>query len=100
MRYQRPNGQRANSVTEQMLEQYPFQIRPLTGEEGGGYLIEFPDVPGCMSDGETPEEAIPNGRDALKCYLLTMKELGEPIPEPGSFKASSELDSTRGARGC
>jgi len=76
-------------VTEQKLEQYPFQIRPLTEEEGGGYLIEFPDVPGCMSDGETPQEAIPNGRDALKCYLLTMKEIGEPIPEPGSFKTSS-----------
>ena len=29
--------------------------------EGGGYLIEFPDLPGCMSDGETPEEEVPSG---------------------------------------
>src|ERR1051325_1048327 len=36
-------------VTKKVLEQYPFQVRLLTEEEGGGYLIEFPDVPGCMS---------------------------------------------------
>ena len=32
---------------------YPFMTRVLLPEEGGGYLIEFPDLPGCMSDGET-----------------------------------------------
>jgi len=71
------------------LEDYPFSIRPLTEDEGGGYLIEFPDVPGCMSDGESPEEAIINGRDALKCTLLTLKEFGGPIPAPGAFTAAS-----------
>ncbi len=62
---------------------YPFFIRPLLQQEGGGYLIEFPDLPGCLSDGETPEQAIANGRDALQSYLLTAKEFGDPIPEPG-----------------
>jgi WD40 repeat protein len=38
--------------------------RPLPEDEGGGYLIEFPDLPGCMSDGETIEEATTNGLDA------------------------------------
>jgi antitoxin HicB len=71
------------------LEDYPFTIRPLTAEEGGGYLIEFPDVPGCMSDGDSPEEAVANGRDALKCCLLTLKEFGDPIPEPGAFTSAS-----------
>ena len=71
------------------LEEYPFTIRPLSADEGGGYLIEFPDVPGCMSDGETPEEAIVNGRDALKGCLLMAKELGRPLPEPGVFAAAS-----------
>ena len=51
------------------LEEYPFTIRPLGDDDGGGYLIEFPDILGCMSDGETPEEAIVNGRDALRCCL-------------------------------
>jgi antitoxin HicB len=71
------------------LEDYPFTIRRLAGDEGEGYLIEFPDVPGCMSDGETPEEAVVNGRDALKCCLLTLKEFGDTIPAPGAFAAAS-----------
>src|ERR1039458_6054503 len=74
---------------ELKLEQYPFLIRPMTENEGTGYLIEFPDVPGCISDGETPEEAIANGRDALKSVLLTMKDFGDPIPKPGSVTQSS-----------
>lgn len=67
------------------LEAYPFRINPLSKADGGGYLIEFPDVPGCMSDGETPEEAIANGGDALKASLKTLREFGDPIPRPGSF---------------
>jgi antitoxin HicB len=61
----------------------------MTAEECTGYLIEFPDVPLCMSDGATVEEAIVNGRDALKCCLLTMKEFGDPIPKPGSSGVAS-----------
>jgi len=71
------------------LDEYPFHVRPLTADEGGGYLIEFPDVPGCIADGETPAEAIVNGRDALKSVLLTMKEFGDPVPKPGGTATSS-----------
>lgn len=60
-----------------------FEIRPLAEEEGGGYLIEFPDYPGCVADGETPEEAIKEGRDALTSYLRTLADLGRPVPKPG-----------------
>ncbi len=65
------------------LDAYSFTIRPLTEEEGGGFLVEYPDAPGCISDGETPEEAIAHGRDALKSYLLTSVEFGDPLPKPG-----------------
>ena len=58
-------------------------VSPLSMEDGGGYLIEFPDFPGCMSDGETPEEAIREGRDALASYKQTLEELGHKIPGSG-----------------
>lgn len=61
---------------------YPFQVRPLAEEEGGGYLIEFPDLPGCLSDGATIEEAIANGADALRSWIATAREFGDPIPPP------------------
>lgn len=61
---------------------YPFEVRPLADDEGGGYLITFPDLPGCMSDGETPEEAIKNGLDAANSWLETAKEFKDPIPKP------------------
>ena len=37
---------------------YSFDLRPLSKAQGGGWLITWRDLPGCMSDGETPEEAI------------------------------------------
>jgi len=52
-------------------------------EEGGGYLITFPDLPGCISDGRTPEEAIKNGMNAANSWLATAREFGDAIPKPG-----------------
>jgi antitoxin HicB len=63
---------------------YPFTIRPLEEDEGGGYLIEFPDLPGCMADGETVEEALREGADAVRSWTETMRELGRPVPLPSS----------------
>ena len=57
-----------------------FEIRPLSADEGGGYLVEFPDFPGCIADGETPEDAVREGRDAIASYVKTLKELGRDIP--------------------
>lgn len=74
------------SNAELRIDDYPFTIRLLSPEDGGGYLIEFPDVPHCISDGETPEEAIRNGKDALRSVLLTNLEFGDPIPAPGASK--------------
>lgn len=64
-------------------DDYPFTVRQLAAEEGGGYLIEFPDLPGCISDGETVEEAIANGMDAKQTWLAVAKETERPIPVPG-----------------
>lgn len=65
------------------LKQYRFTVRPLAKEEGGGYLVEYPDVPGCMSDGETIDEAITNGQEALRDCLEVFAESGRAIPKPG-----------------
>lgn len=66
------------------LTQYPFEIRPLTPEEGGGFLISFPDFSECLSDGETIEEVVQNGMDALQETITALESMGFPVPEPGS----------------
>lgn len=63
--------------------EYPFEMRPLSAEEGGGWLITFPDLPGCMSDGETPQEALTNGRDAVVTWIDAVREAGREVPAPG-----------------
>lgn len=65
--------------------QYLFYISVLPSEDGGGYLIEFPDLPGCISDGETIDEVISNGKDAIFCWIETSKQYGDEVPQPRSF---------------
>jgi antitoxin HicB len=66
------------------LDAYRVTVRRLSREEGGGYLAEYPEIPGCMSDGETVEEAIANGREALHDCLAVFQETGRQIPQPSS----------------
>jgi predicted RNase H-like HicB family nuclease len=74
---------------------YSFEIKPLAAAEGGGFLITFPDLPGCMSDGETPEEAIENGKDAFDCWMEAQVEWGRPIQK--ASMRSSPLSPNRKA---
>jgi antitoxin HicB len=71
---------RARSNRE--LDEYHFTVRPLSPDEGGGYLVEYPDIPGCMSDGETIEDAIANGREALRDCLEVFRESGRKLGKP------------------
>ena len=62
--------------------EYPITIRPLSAEEGGGYLAEAHDLPGCVADGATVEEALHQIEDAVASWIKTAKEFGDPIPKP------------------
>lgn len=71
------------------MPDYPFEVRPLTAEEGGGYLVSFPDFADCVSDGATVDEAIRNGRLALKETIAALREAGHPVPEPTAATTAS-----------
>ena len=71
------------------LTDYPFEVRPLASEEGGGYLISFPDFAECISDGESVDGAIENGRDALKATIAALKSKKLPVPAPNSGGVAS-----------
>lgn len=71
-------------IDRKLINSYPFTIRPLSEDEGSGFMIEYADLPGCVSDGDTPEEAIRQGHDAVKAYLLSCATHGDPLPKPGA----------------
>ena len=64
------------------FEAYSHIISQLPKEDGGGFLITFPDLPGCMSDGATEAETVANGKDAFKAWMSARKDAGKEIPEP------------------
>ena len=64
--------------------QYPVLVRPLSPALGGGFVALVPDLPGCMSDGSTPQEALTNVHDAIACWIEAAEEMGRPIPAPSS----------------
>ena len=77
------------------FEDYPHEIRPLSEEEGGGYLITIPDLPGCMSDGGTREEALENGKDAFQGWIAAAEVENTPVPRPSSmYSSAASPDST------
>ena len=66
------------------LADYPFEIRPLRQDEGGGFLISYPDFAECISDGDTVEDALKNGQEALKATIAALKSKGLPVPAANS----------------
>ena len=56
-------------------------------DEGTSYGVSFPDVPGCISAGDTFEEAVANAAEALAGHFAAMRADGETIPAPRSFDA-------------
>ena len=63
-------------------QDYEVDIRPLSQEDGGGFIAVVPDLPGCQSDGDTPHEALSNAYDAILSWVEAAEELGRPIPQP------------------
>ncbi|MEI6799351.1 MAG: type II toxin-antitoxin system HicB family antitoxin [Pseudomonadota bacterium] len=73
---------------------YAIVVIKLSDDEGGGFAALVPDLHGCMSDGETPEEAVSNVQQAIDDWLEVSRDNGRTIPTPG---ASSKMAKQREA---
>lgn len=67
---------------------YPVLVEPLRPEDGGGFIAIAPDLPGCMSDGSTPQEALANVHDAIDAWIEEARALARPVPGP-TFRLSA-----------
>ena len=50
-------------------------------DEDGGFVVEVPELPGCMADGATYQEALSHAEVIIQEWLETAQALGRPIPE-------------------
>jgi predicted RNase H-like HicB family nuclease len=75
---------------------YAVVIEPMPDEEDGGFVATVPDLPGCMSDGDTREEAARNVEDAVRCWLEEARALGRAVPLP---RAVSRIQFPRPCEG-
>lgn len=51
-------------------------------KEDQAFVVEVPELPGCMADGDTYEQAVANARQVIGEWIETATDLGRPIPEP------------------
>jgi len=61
---------------------YKYELVIFWSREDGRYVVEVPELPGCMADGKTYEEAIKNAQVIISEWIETARGLGREIPEP------------------
>ena len=59
-----------------------YEVIIYWSEEDDAFVAEVPELPGCAAHGETQERALCNALDAIRLWIDTAKEFGDPIPEP------------------
>lgn len=66
---------------------YPAKIT--YDKEDKSFLVEFPDLEGCLTEGETLDAALKNAKEVLSGYLASIFERGFAIPEPSQLKGKN-----------
>ncbi|MGN0331724.1 MAG: type II toxin-antitoxin system HicB family antitoxin [Lachnospiraceae bacterium] len=64
---------------------YPAVFYPFS-DGSGGYLVEFPDLPGCVTEGKNLEQAFEMATDAASGWVLDELEEGNPVPEASKYE--------------
>jgi predicted RNase H-like HicB family nuclease len=64
------------------MTEFRYEMIIYWSEEDGAFLVEVPELPGCMADGPTYDAAVANAQAVIGEWLDTARSLGRPIPEP------------------
>ncbi len=59
-----------------------YEIRISWSAEDGAFVADVPELPGCSAHGGTQEDALAHAKAAMRLWLETAEEFGDPIPEP------------------
>jgi predicted RNase H-like HicB family nuclease len=61
---------------------YKYEVIIYWSEEDKAFIAEVPELPGCVTHGDSPDSALANCQDAMDLWLDTAREFGRPVPEP------------------
>ncbi len=61
---------------------YKYELIVFWSDEDERYVVEVPELPGCMADGKTYEEAVKNTQQIIFEWIETAESLGREIPQP------------------
>ena len=65
-----------------MDQMYKYELIIFWSDEDRRYVVEVPELPGCVADGETYEEAIKNAQVVISEWIETARSVGREIPQP------------------
>ncbi len=61
---------------------YRYALVIWYSKQDQAYLVQVPELPGCMADGETPEEAAQAAQTAIRLWIEGARKMGRPVPRP------------------
>lgn len=67
----------------------PYKMEIIEDKDEGGFIVSYPDLPGCITCGETIETALTNANDAKKAWFEAALETGIKIHEPNNLEEYS-----------
>ena len=68
---------------------YQYALVIWYSKQDEAYLVEVPELPGCMADGETPEEAVQAAQTAIRLWIEGARKVGRPVPRPARVRDSA-----------
>jgi antitoxin HicB len=69
-----------------------YTVLLIPDPDDGGYTVTVPALPGCITEGDTHQEALRNAQDAIRLYLEDLQDSGEPLPEERVRPLLEEVD--------
>ena len=67
-----------------------YEVIIFWSEEDQVFVAEVPELPGCMTHGETYEKAVTMAQDAMRGWISVAREFGDPVPKPSRRKLSTK----------
>jgi len=61
---------------------YRYETIIYWSEEDQSFIADVPELPGCMAHGVSPDDALKNAQEAIRLWMDTAREFGDPIPQP------------------